>query len=865
MTASFPSSTTVESPMTSSESVIVIQAPLDGWLAPLTEIPDPVFAGGMLGDGVAIDPTGTVLHAPCAGTVASLAATGHAVTLRLEGGAELMVHLGVDTVAMGGRGFTPLVKQGQQVAAGDALVRFDLDAVVTSAASAMTPVLLLANEAWSLDFKREPGPVKVGDMLMTLRRQDVDDPPVTEEPALLEEERVREMSVPLRHGIHARPAARLRQVATAFDAVVRMEISGKSASLRSPVGVLALGIRHGDRISLHARGTEAGEVLDALEALIASGMGELAHGDEQVISQPGRTTIAAPVQRRVTALGADGMLAGVVAAPGVAVGRAVHYRLGQVEVAEGSGDPAIERVLLDGTLAQLREGIARESEGAPAHAASILAAHAVMLEDEDLLAAAHEAIVKGESAGAAWRLAIGTQVDLLLRSGDPRLAERVDDLRDLERQVLAALIGGDATGFTLPEDAVLVAEDLLPSQLMGLDPDRLAAICLVNGGPTSHVAILAAGLGVPMLVAMGTALDGIAEGTVLVVDAAAARLETGASQERIDAVRGQLAVQAARRAAALEARGPCHTADGTRIEVFANLGSLADAQQAVANGAEGSGLLRSEFLFVERAQAPSAAEQLETYQAIADVLEGRPLIVRLLDIGGDKPAPFLPMAPEENPALGLRGIRVGLAYPELLEAQVEAVLGVRPVGQCRIMVPMVASLSELRAVRAVVDKVATRLGLIEPVSLGIMVETPASAATADILAREADFLSVGTNDLTQYALAMDRGNSAVAPAIDGLHPAVLRLIALTCEGGARHGRWTGVCGSLASDPLAVPLLLGLGVAELSATPAQVPDIKALVTGLNIEKCRALAVQALECASAAEVRALAREFLREQGA
>ncbi|WP_313437077.1 glucose PTS transporter subunit IIA, partial [Novosphingobium sp.] len=495
--------------MTSSESVIVIQAPLDGWLAPLTEIPDPVFAGGMLGDGLAIDPTGTVLHAPCAGTVASLAATGHAVTLRLEGGAELLVHLGVDTVAMGGRGFTPLVTQGQQVAAGDALVRFDLDAVVTSAASAMTPVLLLANEEWTLDFKREPGPVKVGERLMTLRRQDVDDTPVTEEPASLEEERVREMSVPLRHGIHARPAARLRQVATAFDAVVRMEISGKSASLRSPVGVLALGIRHGDRISLHARGTEAGEVLDALEALIASGMGELAHGDEPVVSQPGRSAVASPVQRRITELDANGMLAGVIAAPGVAVGRAVHYRLGQVEVAEGSGDPAIERVLLDGTLAQLREGIARESEGAPAHAASILAAHAVMLEDEDLLAAAHEAIVKGESAGAAWRLAIGTQVDLLLRSGDPRLAERVDDLRDLERQVLAALIGGDATGFALPEDAVLVAEDLLPSQLMALDPDRLAAICLVNGGPTSHVAILAAGLGVPMLVAMGTALDSI--------------------------------------------------------------------------------------------------------------------------------------------------------------------------------------------------------------------------------------------------------------------------------------------------------------------------------------------------------------------
>nr|WP_314467098.1 phosphoenolpyruvate--protein phosphotransferase [uncultured Novosphingobium sp.] len=864
MTAAVAHTMTADRTSPSGEAVITIFAPLEGWLAPLDEIPDPVFAGGMVGDGVAIDPTGSTLHAPCAGIVASLAATGHAVTLRLEEGAEVLVHLGVDTVAMAGRGFTPLVVADAAVAAGDPLVRFDLDAVVTGAPSAMTPVLLLAGEEWALDWKRAPGPVAVGEAVMTLRRLAASANGGAEQPETPDGELVRELLVPLRHGIHARPAARLRQVATSFEAAVRVEIAGRSASLRSPVGVLALGIALGDRISLHARGAQAAEVLDALAALIAGGMGELAEEGEQAAPPPVRAA-AAPVQRRVTQVAADGTVAGVVAAPGLAEGRAVHYRLGEIAVSAGSGDPATERAALDEALAALRAKIARESEDAAQHAASILAAHAVMLEDEDLLAAAHEAMAQGKSAGAAWRLAIGEQVDLLLRSGDPRLAERVDDMRDLERQVLAGLSGGEATGFALPEQAVLLAEDLLPSQLMALDAGRLAAICLINGGPTSHVAILAAGLGVPMLVAMGTALDDIADGAPLVVDAAAARLETAASQARIDGVRAQIAAQVARRAAALEATGPCHTADGNRIEVFANLGSLADARQAMANGAEGCGLLRSEFLFVDQPRAPSAAEQGETYQAIADALEGRPLIVRLLDIGGDKPAPFLPMPQEENPALGLRGIRVGLAHPDLLEAQVEAILRVRPAGQCRIMVPMVASLSELRAVRAVVESVAARLGLAEPVSLGIMVETPAAAATADILAREADFLSVGTNDLTQYALAMDRGNAAVASAIDGLHPAVLRLIGLTCEGGARHGRWTGVCGSLASDPLAVPLLLGLGVGELSATPAQVPDIKALVSALSLEDCRGLAARALECASAGEVRALSREFLKEQGA
>ncbi|WP_033967360.1 putative PEP-binding protein, partial [Sphingomonas sp. Ant H11] len=321
---------------------------------------------------------------------------------------------------------------------------------------------------------------------------------------------------------------------------------------------------------------------------------------------------------------------------------------------------------------------------------------------------------------------------------------------------------------------------------------------------------------------------------------------------------------AARRASALARAGtPCHTADGTRIEVVANLGSAAEAAPAVANGAEGCGLLRTEFLFLERDTAPSVAEQAAEYQAIADALEGRPLIVRLLDIGGDKPAPYLPIAGEENPALGLRGIRVGLAHPALLEEQLRAILSVQPTGQCKIMLPMVAQIEELRRVRALLDRLCAELGITTAVQLGIMVETPAAAVTADLLAREADFLSVGTNDLTQYTLAMDRANPAVASALDGLHPAVLRLIGETCRGGAAHGRWTGVCGGLASDPLAVPILLGLGVTELSTAPVMVPTIKALVSDVTLAACRDHAAAALACTSAAEVRALARSFATKE--
>ncbi len=325
----------------------------------------------------------------------------------------------------------------------------------------------------------------------------------------------------------------------------------------------------------------------------------------------------------------------------------------------------------------------------------------------------------------------------------------------------------------------------------------------------------------------------------------------------LGAAQTELARRHQRHAAALENAGEdCRLLDGTRIEVFANLGAVGEAERAVANGAEGCGLLRTEFLFLERDTAPDEDEQAAQYQAIADGLGGRPLIVRTLDAGGDKPMPYLPIPHEENPALGLRGVRVGLWRPQMLMTQLRAILRVAPAGQCKIMVPMVASPDELAAVRRMLEEARRDMGVATPVQLGVMIETPAAAVTADLIAEQADFLSIGTNDLTQYVLARDRGNPAVAADIDGLHPAVLRLIRQTCEAGQAKGRWVGVCGGLAGDMAAAPILVGLGVTELSAAPAVLPDLKALLRGLTMDVCRDLATRALACASVDEVRALA---------
>ncbi|RUN77917.1 phosphoenolpyruvate--protein phosphotransferase [Sphingomonas sp. TF3] len=830
---------------------IVLSAPLQGWVTALDDVPDAVFAGRMLGDGLAIDPTGDCLYAPCAGRIVSVQSTGHALTIEAENGAQILIHLGIDTVGLGGRGFTPHVRAGDRVATGDALIDFDLDLLVREAPAVITPILLVESEGYQITNRASVGPILVGAPLMMVHEVASAEGTTGESADIDAATESRILRIDLPHGIHARPAARIAACARAFGASITIGKDARTASALSPTGLLALGIGHGDTITLAAQGSDGTAALDALVALISGGMDEA--------PAPAAPPPIAPRNADVP----EGALVGVTAAPGLAIGPVRHHRAIDPEVLPMGSGVAQEQAAFTAAHAALAAEMTRQAATANGPTRAILEAHAALLDDPALIDATRAGIARGESAGFAWRAAIRPQADALRAGGDTHLAERADDLRDLERQLLAHLLGVATSTQLYPAGTILIAEDLMPSDLIG-SAEGLAGLCIAKGGPTSHVAILAASMGLPALVAIGPDVLDIADDTRVILDASNGLLHTAPSATQLAEAEAAQAKAAARRASALARAGvPCHTADGTRIEVVANLGSAAEAAPAVANGAEGCGLLRTEFLFLERDTAPSVAEQAAEYQAIADALEGRPLIVRLLDIGGDKPAPYLPIAGEENPALGLRGIRVGLAHPALLEEQLRAILSVQPTGQCKIMLPMVAQIEELRRVRALLDRLCAELGITTAVQLGIMVETPAAAVTADLLAREADFLSVGTNDLTQYTLAMDRANPAVASALDGLHPAVLRLIGETCRGGAAHGRWTGVCGGLASDPLAVPILLGLGVTELSTAPVMVPTIKALVSDVTLAACRDHAAAALACTSAAEVRALARTFATKE--
>lgn len=822
---------------------LIVTSPLRGWVSALDGVPDPVFAQRMMGDGVAIQPLGDTVVAPCDGEVTTLHASGHAVALRSAEGAELLIHIGLDTVMLKGEGFTPLVSVGQMVSRGDPLIRFDMDAVAIAATSLITPVLVTNAEAFTITKRTVDAAVGACEALMTLVPVQTDARKRSDDGTLIEQA----VTLSLPHGIHARPAARIGETVRGFEADVHLLQGDTRGDARSTVALLALGTSFGSEIVVQARGDDAEAALAAVVALLATDMGE------------GVRPAPAPVAAPPTAL-AEGHIGGVIASPGLAMGPAVRLHRAEIAVAREGTGAVEERAALIAARTDVRGRIAARAEAAGGSVAAVMQAHLALIDDPELLGAAERRIADGASAGFAWRGAVHDQIDALRATGNAHLIERIDDLVDIERQLLSALTGTPSEAETIAPGAILVADDLLPSQLIALSATGLAGIALSRGGPTSHVAILCAGMGLPSLVAMGDALDAVEDGHLLLLDAEAGYVNSVPSAADTEAFTRRLTQRATRREAARAAAAEaCHSADGTRIEVFANIGTVDDAVLAAAQGAEGSGLVRSEFLFLGRDAAPSEDEQHAAYQAIADALAGKPVIIRLLDIGGDKPAAFIPIAAEENPALGQRGIRVALAHPDLLETQLRAILRVEPVGQCKIMIPMVASLDELRAVRALVDTLRGAMGIVVPVEVGVMVETPAAAMTADLLAAEADFLSIGTNDLTQYVLAMDRGNPAVAAGVDALHPAVLRMIGETCRLAATHGRWVGVCGGLASDPAALPILIGLGVTEVSAVPGFVAEAKQVVRRLTLVEARAHADLALQCKSAADVRALARAF------
>jgi phosphoenolpyruvate-protein phosphotransferase len=830
-----------------SRESLTLLAPLTGVVVPLDDVPDPAFAQRLAGDGVAIDPLSDRVLAPCDARVLQIHRAGHAVTLAC-GGLEIIIHVGLDTVMLKGAGFTPLVKAGDEVRAGDPLLAFEPDQLARTARSLIS-VVLVANMDRVSSLEPASGRVVAGrDPLVRLvLRPGVEGATAAAHGRVVISDPV---TVGVPTGLHARPAAVLAAAARHFTSDLRLEKGGHEANLRSVVSVMALEVAGGETVTVVGRGEDADAAVAAIVELLRSDMAEAQHAPP----------VAEPAPSRAPRHSADGLLHGVPASSGIAIGRVFQLRHDDVVAEERAADPNHERRALDAAIAaahlQLEALQERLTTDADADKAAIFAAHQGLLEDPELLDHAAAEIRAGTTAAYAWRQSYMAQADRLVSLKNPVLAGRAADLRDIGRRVLHLLVGHEGTPHDIPDDAILIAEELAPSDVATLDRERVRGFCTTMGSATSHVAILARGLGIPAVAAIDPRALDLSSGTRVVLDGDSGTLNpTPTAAEESAAARRQKADEARHAVELASALQPAVTRDGHRVEVVANLGDVDEARRVVEVGGEGVGLLRTEFLFLERRAAPDEDEQAKSYEAIARALgPERILVIRTLDVGGDKPLPYIDSGVEANPFLGERGIRLTLNHPALFRAQIRAILRASSAGRVAMMFPMIATPAEWREASDMVEREREALGVAK-IPVGIMVETAAAALLADQFAREADFFSIGTNDLTQYTLAMDRANPRLASQVDALNPAVLRLIQRTVAGARAHGRWVGVCGALAGDPVAVPILLGLGVTELSVDVPLLPAVKARVRALSMEECQGSARQALDAADAAAVRAL----------
>ena len=839
---------------------IALVAPLSGVMFPLEFVPDAVFAQKMVGDGISIDPTSNELLAPLAGKVKQLHNAHHALTITGDNGLDVLLHIGLDTVTMRGEGFTPLVAEGDAVAVGQPLIRFD-PVVVGAKATSLLTQMVIANGELVTRYEPSKGLVAAGkDTALSLELAiGVTHDHSTDDSSTADTILSDEVVLPNPAGLHARPAAVVAAEAKKYRSDIRLlrgSGSGEaSANAKSIVSIMGLATRFGDRLRVQATGPDAFEAASTLARLLTEGSGE------KPGEAPGPAAVSAePVAMARQAPADVDELVGVSASPGVAVGKIVQYRKEVIDVAEAGESPQRERARLDAARHEARQHIeALKANLSDASKAQILDAHLELLEDPDLADATITTISKGKSAGFAWREAFERQAGALEKLDNPLLRERAGDIRDVGRRVLALLADVKQAQIEVPADSILIAEELSPSDTASLDRTKVLGFCTTTGGATSHVAILARSLGIPAICGIDESALQLDDGMLVVLDGSRGTLRRNPGTEAVSEARKRIERQAARRAQEkLAASRLAMTADGHRVEVVANIRNAQEARDAVAAGAEGVGLLRSEFLFDNRDTAPSEDEQAAEYRAVAQALGAdRPLVVRTLDVGGDKPLSYMPLPKEDNPFLGLRGLRVSLDHPDMFRIQLRAILRAADIGNLHVMFPMVAAIEEVRAARKLLsDEAGDRA---KNIKVGVMIEVPAAALIAEPLAQEVDFFSIGTNDLTQYTLAMDRGHPKLAKQADALHPAVLRLIGMTVEGAHAHGKWVGICGGIASDAMAVPVLVGLGVDELSVSIPAVGSIKAQLARLTMQTARELATAALRQGTAAEVRALLAGF------
>ncbi len=666
-------------------------------------------------------------------------------------------------------------------------------------------------------------------------------------------------------GLHARPAANFVRTANQFQADVTIQKGQATANAKSINQVATLAVRQGETITVTAVGPDSAAALAAIQQLAAENFGEAE-------VEPGPKRAESSIAPAAEAEGVHGL----AASPGIALGPVLQYRPKLPAIPrETDKDSGAEwqrlQTAVQTAIAELETLQQQTEQQVGAQEAAIFEAHQLIIQDPDLQTAVKNRLEQDKiNAEAAWADAVEETAVSFQNLDDPYFQARAVDVRDVGHRVLRHLLGAELPDLQAERPYILVAVDLTPSDTAQLNPKQVLGICTELGGTTAHSAILARALGIPAVVGVGNQLAKIEDGAILGMDGRTGQLWVDPSEDQVATLRqAQADWLAEQQAAKAASQALACTADDIRIEVAANIGGPNDVEVALSYGAEGVGLFRTEFLFLDRAEAPSEDEQLAAYrQVVAGLgtqgnLGNRPLIIRTLDVGGDKPLPYLDLGQEDNPFLGWRGIRFCLDKPEIFMLQLRAILQASVLddgspANVKLMFPMIGTLTELRRAKAMLQTAREQLQAegrpFDPdLSVGIMIELPSAVAVADLLAAEVDFFSIGTNDLTQYVMAADRGNANVAELAQAFQPAVLRMIQQTAVAAAKAGIWVGMCGELAGNTLATPLLLGLGLTELSMAAPSVPAVKAALRSWSLPEAKALAEEVLKLDSVTAVQ------------
>ena len=572
------------------------------------------------------------------------------------------------------------------------------------------------------------------------------------------------------------------------------------------------------------------------------------------------------------------MISGIPASPGIVFGKALVLKeekivLDMQKIKDSQVDEEIARFYAgrEAAVEQLNSIKERAYQSLGEEKAAIFEGHLMILEDEEL----EEEIIdylrsNHVNAAVATNVVIDQQVAILSEIDDEYLKERAGDIRDIGNRLIKNILGMHIVDLgEINEEAILVAYDLAPSETAQLNLDKVLGFVTDIGGRTSHTSIMARSLELPAIVGTNNVTELVNTGDFLILDALNNVVYVNPSQEdiqRLKALQTKLADEKAELAKLKDL--PALTLDGHRVDVVANIGTIRDIEGAERNGAEGVGLYRTEFLFMDRDQLPTEEEQFIAYKDVVEAMNGNLVILRTMDIGGDKELPYLDLPKEMNPFLGWRAIRIALDRREILNAQLRAVLRASAYGRLAVMFPMIISVEEIRELKSVIEELKVELrnegkAFDENIQIGVMVETPSAAVNAKFLAKEVDFFSIGTNDLTQYTLAVDRGNELISHLYNPMSPSVLSLIKQVIDASHAEGKWTGMCGELAGDERATVLLLGMGLDEFSMSAISVPRIKKLIRNVNYQDAKLLAEKALQQPTAAEIERLVIDFLAEK--